>query len=526
METEIIIDDLLDNLKSEKSKVLVAACKEKLHDELTIGVFGEIAAGKSTFINALCGKKLLPQGLGETTKVMTIISKDEEEKTTKTSDEISTYFEEKKASEIECIEISHNNIWTEKNIKIIDTPGLGSGNEQHTEIVQKAALYCDFFVFVIKIDSKISDASGLKSFYSYLKDKNIVLNNDNTLFVLNKIDRCNTNIGRENQILKKQIEEILEIKDAVLIEVSSESALLSRTLKSEKNKADLIDLRHLNINKNEIKCDYCMEKKSFFKRIFAELSCFFKHLKDRKQPCLKKCEKNSNFENAETAIEKMTKDRNVKIEKIRQALLKILEEEKSIVSEMSNLSEFDKYFFEAEKVLKEKSDQILEHRLSITAKSFLELLWRQQAVFTRDSVLLAKASNDFDWGKEWKIFCEEIDLQNKKELKKIALTAESQCVKEFFEQAILKTDLLFAWNENEVSGTYLNHFWTLSTEKEFIENHIKQIVDKLKVKADTERERIFNELDNLADNFKKKKELELKQYAKYLDGCNDRLINA
>jgi len=269
-----------------------------------------------------------------------------------------------------------------------------------------------------------------------------------------------------------------------------------------------------------------MGEKSFFKRIFAEISCFFRHLKDRKQPCLKKCEKNSNFENAETAIEKMTKDQNIKNKKIRQALLKILEKEKSIVSEMSNLSEFDKYFFEAEKVLKEKSDQILEHRLSITAKSFLELLWRQQAVFTRDNVLIAKASNDFDWGKEWKIFCEEIDLQNKKELKKIALTAESQCVKEFFEQAILKTDLLFAWNENEVSGTYLNHFWTSSTEKKFIENHIKQIVDKLKVKADTEIERILNELSQLAEDFKNKKESELQKYEKYLNDCSDRIINA
>ena len=53
METEIIIDDLLGNLKSEKSKAQVADCKEKLSNELTIGVFGEIAAGKSTFINAL-----------------------------------------------------------------------------------------------------------------------------------------------------------------------------------------------------------------------------------------------------------------------------------------------------------------------------------------------------------------------------------------------------------------------------------------------------------------------------------------
>ena len=131
METEIIIDDLLGNLKSEKSKAQVADCKEKLSNELTIGVFGEIAAGKSTFINALLGGKLLKQGLGETTKAMTIISKGKKEKTTKTSDEISTYFdsEEKKAPEIECIEISHNNIWTEKDIKIIDTPGLGLKNK-------------------------------------------------------------------------------------------------------------------------------------------------------------------------------------------------------------------------------------------------------------------------------------------------------------------------------------------------------------------------------------------------------------
>ncbi|HDD43303.1 MAG TPA: GTP-binding protein, partial [Candidatus Desulfofervidus auxilii] len=80
---DICIDLLLkfkDGLKSLNNKYLleyVDYCIEKVkRDKLEVAFVGEVSTGKSTLINALLGKDLLPIGIGPTTLKLAYIKKD------------------------------------------------------------------------------------------------------------------------------------------------------------------------------------------------------------------------------------------------------------------------------------------------------------------------------------------------------------------------------------------------------------------------------------------------------------------
>ena len=71
---QLIDADLPGGIRAQQVERIRQAVER---DEFQVGLFGETAAGKSTFVNALFGRKLLVQGLGETTKTLTRIRRPE-----------------------------------------------------------------------------------------------------------------------------------------------------------------------------------------------------------------------------------------------------------------------------------------------------------------------------------------------------------------------------------------------------------------------------------------------------------------
>jgi GTP-binding protein EngB required for normal cell division len=164
------------------------------HSKITIGVIGQISAGKSSFINNLIGLNICPTGITKTTSSIIKIKYNnnineemneeiEEEIEDELYDKIEEYNEnydkkEYKMYEIEGI-ISNNNIKelleiTNNNIEIIDFPGFDEYLNQEitdkenkeifdTELYKSSLKYineCDIILYILdsaKIESKITN---------------------------------------------------------------------------------------------------------------------------------------------------------------------------------------------------------------------------------------------------------------------------------------------------------------------------------------------------------------------------------
>lgn len=201
--------------------------KEYLNDKVKVNVMATTSAGKSTLINALIGKNLLPTSAEEkTSKIMEVIDNDSEENTFNvkykikneneeiikieknvTKEFLENINEEENIDEIE-IEGNIGFINTEGScLSIVDTPGF-NGKESNISITKTYISNSDkvMNIFVLASDNIAEDT--LNRFFSFL-DKEIEkekkdIYNDRMIIVLNKADR----IGDEE--IEKVIENIVE----------------------------------------------------------------------------------------------------------------------------------------------------------------------------------------------------------------------------------------------------------------------------------------------------------------------------
>ena len=139
---------IIEIAKKNKLTKFSERIKEIKEDKIKIKVafLGEFSSGKSTLINALLQKKLLPMFIEPTTATITEIQKADENKVivienedgeeTKREISLSELAQEvTKTQTNKKIQIFRNDInFIDKNTQIIDTPGVASINETHTDI--------------------------------------------------------------------------------------------------------------------------------------------------------------------------------------------------------------------------------------------------------------------------------------------------------------------------------------------------------------------------------------------------------
>ncbi len=127
-------------------KELNAIKKTNKSQYLNIAVVGQFKAGKSSFINNIIGENLLPTGVLPTTSIITVIEnsgenkisvifKDKSQKNI-TADRLADFISEEKnpKNEKNVLEVLIKTKFdSEKNIRLIDTPGLGSVFEHNTQ---------------------------------------------------------------------------------------------------------------------------------------------------------------------------------------------------------------------------------------------------------------------------------------------------------------------------------------------------------------------------------------------------------
>jgi ribosome biogenesis GTPase A len=198
-----IFDSLGTAFSSDSRKLL--ELKERINEgRFNLAVLGQFKRGKSTFLNALLGEKLLPTSVLPLTMIPSFIKSgpvrraiiyyDEEKKKpdeiqTDGAEQLNAYLQ-KFVTEVENpknhlgisqVEIAHPASILGNGVVLIDTPGIGSTFKHNTEATLNFLPQCDAALFLVSADPPITETE-----VKFLKEVRSKV--PRLFFVLNKID--------------------------------------------------------------------------------------------------------------------------------------------------------------------------------------------------------------------------------------------------------------------------------------------------------------------------------------------------
>lgn len=198
-----------DTLLSMVREQLITNC-------FNLVILGQFKRGKTTLINSLIGKEILPSSVVPLTSIVTILRFGEELRCTIFMEdgneknirieELPDYVTEKgnpkNVRGVRCARIEYPSPFLEEGILLIDTPGVGSTFLHNTETTYDFLDHLDAALFLMSADVPISQVE--KELIDTIKGST-----QKIFFVLNKIDN----------LAPKEIEEIIAFNKQVLEEM-------------------------------------------------------------------------------------------------------------------------------------------------------------------------------------------------------------------------------------------------------------------------------------------------------------------
>ena len=171
-----VLDELLllaDGLLAETPRRHLAAARTRLvEDRFNLVVLGEFKRGKSTLINALLGRDVLPTGVVPLTSVVTTISAGDRDRLRvyfkdgtvqeRPLGELAEYVTEadnpanRLGVEQARVEIDHDLLRT--GLELVDTPGIGSIHSHNTEVARGFLPRVDAALCVLDAGQPLSEA--------------------------------------------------------------------------------------------------------------------------------------------------------------------------------------------------------------------------------------------------------------------------------------------------------------------------------------------------------------------------------
>jgi ribosome biogenesis GTPase A len=192
--------ELTDGLLEEGSRAVLSAGLERLEaGQFNLVVLGEFKRGKSSLVNALLERELLPTGVLPLTSAVTVISGAEQERLLvgfgegeereRPLDELATFITEAGNPEntlgVESVAIELDAELLEDGLRLIDTPGVGSSYEHNTETALGFLPHIDAAVMVLAADQPLSAAERELA-------RKLAELTPRPIFVLNRIDLLGT----------------------------------------------------------------------------------------------------------------------------------------------------------------------------------------------------------------------------------------------------------------------------------------------------------------------------------------------
>ncbi len=221
-------------------------------NQFYIAVIGQIKRGKSTLINSLIGRSLLPTAVLPLTSIITMIRFGSETKARVlfndckelfiSQQELKDYITESgnpnNSKNVNYVEITCPSEFLNRGIVLIDTPGIGSLFLHNTKSTKDFIPKIDAGIFVLSVDPPIT-----KTEFDFLSEVYSKVNN--LFFVINKIDLINEK--DLNEIILYTSNMISEHNHSLKQEIyplSSLSALEGRIINDRKK---LTESRILNL---------------------------------------------------------------------------------------------------------------------------------------------------------------------------------------------------------------------------------------------------------------------------------------
>lgn len=217
------LDDVISFLQNQgQGKEDVISSLEKLkenveHNLFSIVLVGEFSAGKSTFLNALMHKKILPSFTSETTATVNFLRHKDEAPNGEAGivyyndghqeilpnleletieNVVSTRGDKENdriATRINHVDLFLDSDFLKKGVMLVDSPGLNGVEANHREITEKQirASHASIFVFS-------ADHPGSKTDFEFVKALRKQYGNEsnNIFYILNKIDMIRKNEGQ------------------------------------------------------------------------------------------------------------------------------------------------------------------------------------------------------------------------------------------------------------------------------------------------------------------------------------------
>ena len=168
---------------------------------MEVAITGQFSSGKSTFLNALLSKNILPTGITPVTSKVNFINYGEEYKL-----KITYYSGAQEFAPIESIadftdqrehemkDIKYLTLYAPmeilKEISFVDTPGLNSQSQSDTDITKKVLRDVGGIIWLTLIDNagKMSEAEVLEEYMELFKDKSLCVLNQKDKFTQEQIE--------------------------------------------------------------------------------------------------------------------------------------------------------------------------------------------------------------------------------------------------------------------------------------------------------------------------------------------------
>lgn len=262
------------DLDEEYKAKLINPIKSSLEEEVEIAVIATVSSGKSTLINAIVGKNIMPTSTNACTASITTLRKNNIEtfRLTKLNDvekdeevDLDKLEKLKENNEIKnlTIEGSIKGLKDLEGIKLIDTPGTNNAdNEEHKKTTMNfiKSNKKPIVLFLFDKDSlQINDVDNLlRSISDEIKREDNKVDEDRFIFVVNKSDgyKKQKDLDGGINILKNRLNKIGILSPKIHF-VSAYNALVS---KLEENDLDFDEEEHLYALKGRIERHYNNEK--------------------------------------------------------------------------------------------------------------------------------------------------------------------------------------------------------------------------------------------------------------------------
>jgi len=203
-------------------------------------ILGQFKRGKTTLINSLIGKEILPSSVVPLTSVVTILKhsneitcniymQDGSNKIVRL-EELTDYITEKgnpkNIKNVRCARIQYPSPFLEKGMLLVDTPGVGSTFLHNTETTYEFLDHLDAALFLMSADVPISQVE--KELLDAIKGST-----QKIFFVLNKIDNLTPQEIEEISAFNKHVLEEMGFAVQEILPISAREALKAKVINNE-----------------------------------------------------------------------------------------------------------------------------------------------------------------------------------------------------------------------------------------------------------------------------------------------------